>query len=146
MWYLDQFKKQIKGNLKLKSTYKDLIKEVKKTKELKTGPSVKLDTSKEEFEKRYSGLRATMFITLFIFSILLFQIVIKNDYLSKINIFVLILINITIYYKMAFTAWRARCVYNKWNERNKERSFYFSEYNNLLLHSFVNIFPIKLKK
>jgi len=148
MGFLNTYKDQAKNEIGLKLKYKeniDSIKDANKHINKSNGiKSVSSGVSENEFINRYNGLRTTLFVLIAFFSLFLYKFISAQSLMGTVFSMVVMLMVGLFYYRYSFTAWRARKIYHNWEIRGDDAIFYYSEYNNDIMISKSELFPISL--
>lgn len=138
---LSQIKKETKPKYGVKNFFSDAKGNISGPQ-----PAVASDVDKDEFLKRYKNLFLSSYILLAIATYSLYK---AFNYSSTYGLMISLLsalICLLFYFKYSFIGWRARLVYNKWNQRADINSRKFSDYFDAILDNPKEILLIKIKK
>jgi hypothetical protein len=143
-------KNTVKNNIKNGLNIKGMIQDAKESgeHELKniSEHSVSHDTDKITFIKRYKNL---MFSINFLL-ILMFLSIIAGIVFPSFQNWVVCLLSIVIfgmfYFKYSFMAWRARFIFNNWENRLEKNEFLPSDYIDDVRINPLELFCLKLKE
>lgn len=138
-------KKSLKSNLEVKEFISDAKNMGQKELNKKEGSAVPSSVSKAEFETRYKNINMVLYSFLVFFCLVLL-VPIFNYSIMNLIVALLSCVLIGMFYsKYCFIAWRARKVYEKWDERDKSFEYSFQDFLDEAYCDPVNFIPRGLK-
>lgn len=150
MLFLKIFGDVAKKSIRRRVYFKEMLSEAQQIGRSSAGaeddPAVSSDVGKEEFAARYARVVFSCRCACAVLFVSLAQAVLAATLQGFMFCALLVLICGMFYFKYAFTAWRARKIYARWDQRGESVSHFYSEYISEIMCNWKELMPLRLEK